>query len=313
MKFLSTIAVVVVFLLTLQLADSYGQIQLEVEQSNIDEAESLAADWVAMRDDLPSRWAARQRRRTVNFVNLAESAISVTRIEELWAHDKEADVTYTRCTHGDPRRGNPFDMEVLSRDTPKQKLFKLGEKPWEEVAKIPNTPYDCAFPLWWSLGWINSARSGSMHKADYLTLNLSGHGRACFAARHDKEGNLVSFWGNEKRKPRYVTKIVFSKSILVPLEYAMVAIPSGVAFKKSVAERKYSILEQGHVTWKPFPEVQRDGKAMLLPVHVEVQSVLNPGEELDCVNDIEWLFGKAVPQTVFADPLKAEIVEPEFD
>jgi hypothetical protein len=299
----------------------FGQVQDRLNQESVEKAESYAVDLVAAMNDLPARWAARQRREIVNTIDLGNSKYSVTRSEEVWASDDRGGLVYTRFSNGDsktdgtaPREeGGVFDRDVLTRTSLNQTMHKIGTEPWTIVPKLPNIGSTSTHPYNWAFGGVNSARLGGMREPEYLNQKLFGQGRKCFVALSDKKGNLVSYWGVEdaSKKP-FLFQIVFSKEGR-PIDYSLLRFPRTTS-KESIAKREFTRLEQATVQWKKFPQVQRNGQPIFLPVRVEINSVLNKGQELECVNDIVWKFGrKEVPDSVFSDPAKSEIVEPDFD
>lgn len=307
-------------------ASSCAQTAKTIEE-DIAKAKSHAADLVAISQSLPDRWSTLQRRQTIVNNQLGKKPINVERVEEVWATDRLQNVSYTRVVSGERSARGSFDENslfhdrVLIRTSGKQVLYKIGEGTWDTEPKLPGNdgryPYtdvNLTFPLNWSLGLVSSAKIGFLRKSDYLK-NLLLEKRTCIYAQPDDQGNLVAFWGWENAKTDPASgrqpmayRIVFSKDGLVS-SYSLVR--SEETSKENLAKKNYKTLEEGAVTWKKFPNMGKDGQAITLPVRVEIQSTFN--EQLECTNDITWIFGKAVPDSVFVDPKMGIIEEPDFD
>ncbi len=318
---------VVIVALTLALSASSNAQTAKTVEEEIARAKSFAVELVAISQSLPDRWSTRQRRQIIMKNQLDEKQINVERVEEVWATDRLLNVSYTRVASGERSGKRSFDDNslfhdrVLIRTSGKQVLYQIGDGTWDTEPKLPgndgrypHTEVNLTFPLNWSLGLVSSAKIGFLRKSDYLK-NLLLEKRTCIYAQSDDQGNLVAFWGWENAKTDPATgrqpmayRIVFSKDGLVS-SYSLIR--SEETSKENLAKKNYKTLEEGAVTWKKFPTMSKDGKAITLPVRVEIQSTFN--EQLECTNDITWIFGKAVPDSVFEDPKTGTIEEPDFD
>jgi hypothetical protein len=300
-----------------------AQIQDEIRQKNIDLAESLVADLIVMPESLSDRWAARQQRVKRNTIDLiAKKGYHESRVEEVWASDRKKSLVYTRSSlvnrdiTGDQEVGDGDfgDPTVLIRTMGAKEMIKVGAEPWSSTGFQPRHQANSSFPLNWAIGFLNSATTGSMRKTEYMKNVLVGLGRTCLEAYPDKSGNFVTYWGRDGEvvPDAYAQQVVFSKKDGLTISYACLKFKK-VVNRASILKGDFDKVEHGSVEWKSFPRANKNGKAMMLPVRVEVLSVMNEGQEIECVNEITWKFGKDVPDSVFVDPQVGEIIEPDFD
>ncbi len=297
-----------------------AQIQNDIEQQNIGKAEAFAVDLIAGIKELPPRWAARQRREVVNNFNLASSKFTVEKTEEIWASDDDSQTVFTRFSKGE-RKSDPSrpaedssidDIDVLTSHNRNRIIQKSGPQPWTIVPKLQNLGTTSSHPYNWIFGGLNSMRLGHLFQSDYLSNKFFSQNRKCITAQVDKSGNLMACWGIVDSPKPYAYELVFSKTGLL-VEHSLLKF-SGPTTKESIAKRDFSRLEETKVQWKRFPAGGRGNKPINLPVRIEIHSVVNEGEELESSNEIVWKLGKKdVPNSLFVDPLKHEVVEPDFD
>ncbi len=320
MKILSAASLLVLFCATAQ-----GQlIREDIEKKTLALAEECAANLLGLQTDLPTRWAVLQRRTSTNTGAIADLKINVSEVEEVWAHDSLRKITYSRGLFNskgmsDVNATEAFPMGVFFHESPQQIVEKLDQNDWIVVRKKSNIGYNCTFPLAWSVGLLNSARSGSMGSDQYLSGLFLGT-RSCLYAKQLNNNLVTGVWGSTTATfPFYALKVTFDIDRQVPTEYALVQFQGSITLD-AVREGKFKEVEKGSVEWKEFRldpkvvgKVKKDKEKILLPVKVRVLSVMNKGEEMECENELLWKFGKDVPDSVFVDPTKSPPQEPEFE
>lgn len=294
----------------------HGQIEERIAKENIESAQELAAELIARRSELPIPWSAKQTRTLINVARLQEALIFQESIEEINSFDTEERVQYSRILKGTGNANDPFGTDGIQRfASDKEILVRIKGRAWQVVDKIPHLNAPATDPFNWCMGFVNSARIGTLGE-DHLATIFYGLKRECLKAWKNKDGELVSFWGRlEKQRspiePQMAFQVVFDTQRRTIVRYALLSFEQEVTLEK-IAKGKFDVIESGKVTWKPHTVRGKEKLEMLLPVRVRLLSVMNPGEDIECVNTIQWLLGDNVPKSAFIDPRKSGFAEPTF-
>ncbi len=299
------------FVITLSIlliaSTSYGQLQLEMEAKLIERAEEYAMELLHKRTNLPAKWAALQEREVQHLTNIEKLEAGITQTTEFCAHHKATGVTVQRLTeksHYDrgTDRTEALDMEKRIYKKPGLSLYKANSKPWQIVPKVPYDGRPSTDPFNWCL-----ANYGSTRSLDEGYIDRIFEKKVCVSAKEFKAG-LRSIWGNPhaQKKPSSLVSIDFDKHTHLPVSVSWDFYPEWDP--KDYAKLKHHTHSKAVVTWQEFKEVK-----IYLPIKIEmIETGALKREHLEVVNRIRWLLNDQVPDALFEDPTKHEIVEPRF-
>ncbi len=289
---------------------TYGQIQVEMEAKLIERADELSMELLHRRANLPSKWAALQEREVLHLSNIEQLESGITQITEFCAHHKQSGVTVQRLSEsGHYDRGTDrteaLGMETRKYRKPGLSLYKANSKPWQIVPKIPFDGHPSTDPFNWCLGAYGSSQAGGLDEG-----HLDGifERRVCFSAKEMRAG-LQTRWGRPfaDKKPAAVLNILFDKDMNLPISISWDFYPREWD-PKNYAKLDHRTHSKTTVTWQEFKEAK-----VYLPVKIELtETGVLKREHLEVVNRIRWLLDDQVPDALFEDPMKHEIVEPRF-
>lgn len=324
MNYAHRIASLIAIIFCSTVCSGLAQVRERINEKNVQLAEEWATEISALPAKLPERWATRQVRMQFNTAQLAELKVHETFVEEIAAKDGDK-AAYTKYSAGSKshivnRTTDGLGMQVTTAIRGNRKLFRIQKEDWQQVEKIPNIGYPSTMPFNWCVGLLTSARSGSMGEDDYLTGIFRSHNRKCLAAWRNQEADLVSFWGLPTepggRIPPIAMRIIFDDTTHLISEYALVYFEDGVNLE-NIKRQDYRFIEKGEVEWSPETVSTKPSESgaiqqLHVPVFIKVLSTMNKGEEIECENRIQWLFGDEVPDATFKDPRTSEFEEPIF-
>ncbi|MFO0939356.1 MAG: hypothetical protein U0930_01175 [Pirellulales bacterium] len=300
-------------------------IREDIDRETLELAEDCAVGLMALKTDLPSRWAALQRRIVTNTGEISALKVVQRRVDEIWAYDSKSNVTYTRGLFNTEsmevtESSEAFPMIYATYTVPNRILEKVessGE--WTEVKRKSQIGYSSTYPLGWSVGLYNSSLTGSLGMLDYLEGLFVEKGRKCLYAKRINNNLLTGIWGSLRAPAPYALKVTFDIKSRVPLEYSLIQF-NGAITQDAIRDGKFVDVEKGQVEWREFklsPKIvgktKNGNQTINLPVRVKLLSVMNKGEEIELVNELYWKFGTEVPDSTFVDPTKAELIEPKFE
>ncbi len=296
----------------------FAQIQLQIQAELIERAEELAMDLLEQRGSLPEKWAALQEREVHHLTNLEELESGKTTTREFWAHSKQGSVTIQNLNqHSYYDRGidrtESLDVATKAYKRPGLVLYKpKRSKSWEIVPKVPFNGYPTTDPFSWCIGNYTSTKTGTMDEG-YIDRFVSK--RTCVHAKEVKAG-LVAVWGAPlpQKTPTSTATILFDKFTNLPMSVEWRYYPSDW-HPKNFLKLDNRLIEKISISWQKFKVEQKDQKEVEIFLPIKAESVFTGvlrKEHLEVVNRIRWLLNDQVPDALFEDPTKNEIVEPEF-
>jgi hypothetical protein len=293
--------------------ECFGQIQDEVNAKLIVHAEDLMIELLDRRANLPNKWAALQEREVQNLTKLEQLEAGVTKTREFWAHSKAKNITIQhlqQSSHYDRGidRTEAIDMELQVYKKPGLCLYKQNLKPWQIVPKVPFTGYPTTDPFNWCIGTYGSSKSG---KLDESWIDAFVSKRVCVHASETKVG-LRAVWGNPlaQAKQSSTATLLFDKFTSLPVSVTWNFYPKDWDPKNfaKVENRSY---EKATITWQALKIENQPN--LYLPTKIEIVNLgVLEEEHHEVVNRIRWLINDQVPDSLFEDPTKNEIVEPPF-
>ena len=250
-----------------------------------------------------------------------ELKVGVTRVEEFTAHKKNENVTLhhiaKRTRIDDALSTEPpvdWDSEPFGNNDkwlyrrPGLVLFKERGAKWAIVPKVPKSDCPPTDPFSWCVGAFSSASLGSLTEShlDYFF----GETRVCIAAIETKKG-LLTYWGSPgPRKLASGTSILFDKVHHLPIEVQWDFYRDGWDPVKH-ADLPHSTQSKLMIGWSEF---KSNESKRLLPVKIDLVQTSNgfTPHHVELTNRIRWLLNEDVPDSLFEDPSKREIVLPTF-
>ncbi len=290
-----------------------GQIREEIKARQIEKGEDLLIELMARRAHVPDRWAALQEREVHNLTKLDELEAGLAFTREFSAYSKEKSATAQHYLHQshydrDQDRTSSIDMEIRVHKKPGLCLYRANAKPWQIVPNVPFTGYCTTDPFNWCIGTYGSSKSG---KLDEKWIDVFTAKRVCVSG-NDLKAGFQAVWGNPfpQKSPCSTATILFDKSTNLPISVQWNYYPKDWD-PKEFAKTQSKTYEKATITWQEF-KTEKEPK-LYLPIKIEITHLgVLEDEHIEVLNRIRWLLDEKVPDAVFEDPSKTEIIEPEF-
>ena len=296
-----------------------AQFREQIVLEEIAKAEQYAVDLIAREKELPERWAAMQRRQIVNAADLEKLQMTRSWEEEVWGHSEQDSKTYGRLRLEVGPSENPFDGVVRATIADGKTSFAFGNQPWQTPPTIPRRRLPTR-PFSWCYGFPNFNAKWRIVWRELLAelVHEKRSELSSMQVARKTEDCILTGGGKTMRTARtpnkvglFVYKVEFSAAEKLPVRYSLLQMKKEVS-KKAIEAGEFTIQVQGIVQWKRFQVGEKDGEPLYLPVRTEVQSSVNKGQDLECVNEIVWIFGRSVPDSMFLKPDDPKFAEPVF-
>ncbi len=298
-----------------------AQIQSDIQNRMLEQADKYAFDLVQMRANLPAKWAALQERDENHLTRIDEFKVGIGKIKEFTAHHRNLKISLHHVTEtsrvDDPLSNEPpIDWKTVPFGNvdywifrqPSLILFKERSAKWQIVPTVPKTIRPRTDPFCWVLGGYTTAlyKGFDESRLDFFF----GESRVCFAAEEVKKG-LLTYWGfPTKRGPSHGTRILFDKASHLPVQLEWEFFDKGWN-PEDIESLSHRTQEKLTVTYQAFKNVE---STILLPIKIDLvqtSSGLTP-QHVELTNRIRWLLNDDVPDSLFEDPSKQEVVLPTF-
>ena len=296
-----------------------SQLREKIDEDAIMLAEQYAMELVQRRAALPAKWAALQERIRNNYTKIDELKVGVTTVSEFTAHYTAQKITLTKYTEDshtdDPlskeppidSRSDPFsNIVVWAYQRPGLNLHREGEGKWKIVPVIPEQ-YRASDPFNWCVG-SDTGRIDEQYAERVLIVKF-----VCVAASESRAG-LQSYWGLPRPTgPTFRWSIVFDKYSHLPVTIERDYYANW--HPKDFAKLPHTMQTKVAIKWQEFKCTEGlEKKTYLLPVRVDLVTTGNAKtpKNVELTNRIRWLLNDDVPDSLFEDPSKREVVLPTF-
>lgn len=299
----------------------FAQIQREIQEKLIDRADEYAFELVQRRAGLPPKWAALQERAENHLTKIDELKVGVVSISEFTASSRDRKIAIHHVGQNsriddalstEPPidwNSDPFgNKDYWIFRQPGLILFKSRQAKWQIVPTVDKTEYPTADPFGWALATHGIASQGSLD-ADFLD-RFFGRTRVCVSSNEIREG-LMTYWGSpDQRKLASGTKVLFDKTTHLPVRVVWDFYDKGWD-PKNFASFSHKTTSKMKIDWQEFKN--NDAK-IFLPVKIDLiqTAVGDRPHHVELTNRIRWLLNDEVPDSLFDDPSKREVVLPTF-
>lgn len=299
----------------------WSQLREKIDEDAIVLAEQYAMELVQRRANLPAKWAALQERDERHLTRIAESRVGIGIVTEFSAFHRNRKISLHHVTETsriddalstEPPidwKTSPFgNVDYWVFRQPGLTLFREQSSKWQIVPSAPKTNRPLTDPFCWVLGGYTTA---SYKGFDGSRLDFFfGESRVCFASEEVRKG-LLTYWGfPTKRGPVHGTRILFDKHSHLPVQLQWEFYDKGWN-PEDIESLSHRTQEKLTVTYQEFKNV--DSK-IWLPIKIDLVQTINgvTANHVELTNRIRWLLNDDVPDSLFEDPSKQEVVLPTF-